>query len=92
MKKCNNVLIQRTRSAFVKDIKEKFPTMTNFWSDNIIDYCLIMNDSQFQLPMAIYTKEIMDIFSEINGLQSKLTCPQKTRYGRQTKIPTKLDL
>jgi hypothetical protein len=76
----------------VKDIKEKFPTMTNFSSDNIIDYCLIMNDSQFQLPMAIYTKEIMDIFSEINGLQPGLTRPQKTRCGRQTKKPEKLDL
>jgi hypothetical protein len=92
MKKCSNVLIECTRSAFVKDIKEKFPTMADFSSDNIIEYCLVMNDSKFQLPMAIYTKEIMDIFSEINGLQSKLTCPQKTRYGRQTKIPTKLDL
>jgi hypothetical protein len=92
MKKCKNILIERTRSAFIKDIKEKFTTMVDFSSDNIIEYCLIMNDTRFQLPMAIYTKEIMDIFSEINGLQPRLTCPQKTRCGRQTKRPEKLDL
>ena len=92
MKKCKNMLIERTRSAFVKDMKEKHPIMADFSSDNIIEYCLVMNDTKFQLPMAIYTKEIMDIFSEINGLQPKSTCPQKTRYGRQTKKPEKLDL
>ena len=86
------MLIESTRSAFVKDMKEKFPILADFSSDNIIEYCLVMNDTKFQLPMAIYTKEIMDIFSEINSLQPKSTCPQKTRYGRQTKKPEKLDL
>ena len=92
IKRCKNELIEHTKLAFVKDIKEKFPLMTNFSNDNIIDYCLVMNDPKFQIPMAIYTKEIIDTFLEINDLQSKSTCPQKTRYGRQTKRPEKLDL
>ena len=81
-----------TRNKFLLDIKQKCPQMASFSNDNIIDYCILMNDPVTQLPMAIYTKEIMETFSEINNLQPKSTGPIITRSGRQVKNPDRLDL
>ncbi len=92
LRRCGNSLMEITRNKFLLDIKQKCPQMASFSNDNIIDYCILMNDPVTQLPMAIYTKEIMETFSEINNLQPKSTGPIITRSGRQVKNPDRLDL
>ena len=93
LRRCENSLLIDTRNKFISDIKQKCQQMVNFEVDNIIDYCILMNDQNIQLPMAIYTKEVIETFSEIRDLQSKPPeSPKQTRSGRQIKKPDKLDL
>ena len=93
LRRCENILITATRNKFIIDVKEKCPALQNFNSNNIFDYCILMNDPKIQLPMAIYAKEIIETYSEIQNLQSKpQDSPKVTRSGRQIKRPEKLDL
>ena len=93
LRRCENNLLTTTRNKFIIDVKEKCPAVQNFSTNNIFDYCILMNDTNIQLPMAIYTKEIIETYSEIQNLQSKpLDSPKVTRSGRQIKKPDKLDL
>ena len=93
LRRCANFILAKTRSNFIADIKEKCPSMANFELNTIMDYCILMSDPNIQLPMAIYTKELIESFSEIRNLQSKPPeSPKVTRSGRLIKKPVKLDL
>ena len=93
LRRCENSLIMETRNKFISDVKEKCSQMATFSVDNIISYCILMNDPNTQLPMAIYAKEIIETYSEIRNLQSiPPDSPKTTRLGRLIKKPEKLDL
>ena len=93
LRRCENSLTVETRNKFVSELKKTCPLMATFSVDNIISYCIRMNDPSIQLPMAIYAKEIIETYSEIRNLQSiPPASPKKARLGRLIKKPEKLDL
>ena len=71
-------------------MKEKLPQMTDFSLNNIIDYCMVLNDPKIQLPFAIYAKEILEMFSEMKKLQPEIEMPTITKSGREVKKPATL--
>ena len=87
LRRCSNSIIKQTRDKFTNDIKDKCQQMASFSIDNIIDYCMLLIDTSIHLPLAIYTKDIINIFTEITNLQSKPETPTITRSGRQIKKP-----
>ncbi len=92
LRRCTNEMLKQTRTKFLSDIKTQCQQMASFTINNIIEYCMILNDPNIHLPFAIYTKEILSVYSEITNLQPKPEAPTKTRSGRQIKKPIKLDL
>ena len=54
---------------------------------------MVLNDPNIQLPLAIYTKEIISTFSEITDLQPKPKpdVPTITRTGRQVTLECQID-
>ena len=60
---------------------------------NIIDYCMLLNDPITQLATAKYVMNILDIYKEeMGGPNINYEPPTETRYGRKIKKPIKLDL
>ena len=71
-------------------MKEKSSQMTGFSLNSIIDYCVVLNDPKIQLPFAIYSREIIEMFSEMKKLQPEIEMPTTTKSGRQVKKPARL--
>ena len=90
LRRCSNDSLLQTRRNFITQMKEKIPQMINFSPDNIIDYCMVLNDPNIQLPFAIYAKEIIDMFTEIKKLQPNENVPLFTKSGRQVIKPIRL--
>ena len=53
--KCNNKKIVEARKRFMADIREKNTEM-NALSENIINYCMLMHDQNYQMCIATYIK------------------------------------
>ena len=83
---------KKTRNEFITELKLKHPKLAPLSKENIINYCLTLHDPDIQLPMAMYAKEVTDIYKNITNLQPKPKICVVTRYGRQTKAPDRLDL
>ena len=61
---CNNVKINKAQTNFLEDVRTKIPQFSNFTNENIIKYCINMKDENTQIPMALYVKDIMEIYKE----------------------------
>ena len=90
LRRCTNKSLLQTRKNFIKEMKEKSPQMTGFSLNNIIDYCMVLNDPKIQLPFAIYAKEIIEMFTEMKKHQPVTEMPTITKSGRQVKKPARL--
>ena len=90
LRRCSNVSLVNKRNNFITEMKETLPQMAYFSLDNIIDYCMILNDPNIQLPFAMYAKEIIDMFTEMKKLQPSENIPITTKSGRQVKKPIRL--
>ena len=62
--------------------------MMNFSPDNIIDYCMVLNDPNIQLPFAIYAKEIIDMFTEIKNSSLMKMYPYSQKAGGRSSNPS----
>ena len=62
--KCNNAKIENTREIYIKEIKRIILQTNNFSTENIITYCINMNDHNIQLPTATFIHNILKIYKE----------------------------
>ena len=91
--RCTNGEIVHLRKEFMKDIKEEIHQFRQFTDKNIIEYCMPLKDPTVQKPFSIYVKNIMQTYKEETGGRIHVNkSPIKTRVGRISKKPSKLDL
>ena len=91
---CRNSIIAEIRENFMAEIRKNIKQFENFSNENIIDYCMIMNDTSIQRPMAQYVKSVLQTYKEETEEKSEEepTPPVVTRSGRTVKKPKRLDL
>ena len=88
---CNGIGLNDIRLNFIDNIRNTIPQFENFTDENIIDYCLTMQDENLQLPMASFVKQMSIAYKEEK--EENVVCvPTATRSGRVVKKPDKLDL
>ena len=91
--KCNNSEISHTRENFLKEIRTDINQFEMFTDKNIIDYCLNVNDTNIQMKIALYVKNILNIYKEeTEGTVPINPTPVVTRTGRLIKKTVKLHL
>ena len=91
--KCNNAEISHARDQFFSDIKCQNVQFRNLSDQNIIDYCMLMSDTNAQLITAKYVMDILNTYKEeIGGPSTTYTPPTETKSGRTVRKPIKLDL
>ena len=89
---CSNPAILPIRTDFFINIRNEIKQFEHFNDTNIIEYCMIMSDSNIHSSMTQYIKEILVAFKEEMGEIKPILAPVITRSGRQVKVPEKLDL
>ena len=57
---CTNGEISKLREDFMKNIKEEVPQFKQFTNENIIEYCMNLKDTNIQLPISVYVKNILN--------------------------------
>ena len=91
--RCNNGEISRIREDFIREIKSKIIQFETFSDKNIVDYCMNMHDTNIQMAIALYTKNILTTYrEETDGPIPVDLPPVITRTGRQIRKPIKLNL
>ena len=90
---CTNGEISKLREDFMKNIKEEVPQFKQFTNKNIIEYCMNLKDTKIQLPISLYVKNILNTYKDETADTIKISnSPIKTRAGRISKKPAKLNL
>ena len=90
---CTNGELDNIRKKFMKNIREEIPQFKQFTDRNIIEYCMLLKDPMIQKPMSIYVKDILQTYKdETEGTMHVKNSPIKTRTGRISRKPTKLNL
>ena len=91
--KCNNAEISHVREQFFSEIKRQNAQFMNLSDQNIMDYCMLMNDTNIQFLAAKYAMDILHTYKEeMGGLSATYTPPTETKSGRTIRKPVKLDL
>ena len=74
-------------------IKRQNAQFMNLSDQNIMDYCMLMNDTNIQFLAAKYAMDILNTYKEeMGGLSATYTPPTETKSGRTIRKPVKLDL
>ena len=90
---CTNGELDSIRKKFMKNIREEIPQFKQFTDKNIIEYCMLLKDPTIQKPISIYVKDILQTYKdETEGTMHVKNSPIKTRTGRISRKPTKLNL
>ena len=90
---CTNGELDNIRKKFMKNIREEIPQFKQFTDRNIIEYCMLLKDPIIQKPMSVYVKDILQTYKdETEGTMHVKNSPIKTRTGRISRKPTKLNL
>ena len=91
--KCSNAEISHVREEFLDRIKHQNAQFKNLSDQNIIDYCMLMTDTNIQMITAKYVMDILNTYKEeTDGPIITVTLPTETRSGRKIRKPEKLDL
>ena len=89
---CSNPAILSIRTDFFIDIRKEKTQFKNFADKQIIEYCMILNDSTIHNALTQFIKKIMVTFREETGEIKPIAPPVITRCGRLVKPPVKLDI
>ena len=77
----------------MKNIRKEIPQFETFSDKSIIDYCMLLHDPMIQIPVSVFVKNILSMYrEEMEGTTILEKPPVKTRAGRMSKRPTKLNL
>ena len=91
LKRCE--LVTSLKKSFMMNIKKSISTFQYFREEDIIDYCMIMQDSRIFHIFSTYIQDILTRYKEVKENAGhdphKIT---QTRSGRVVKIPEKLNL
>ena len=91
--RCTNGEMTNLRKTFMKNIREEVSQFKHFTDMNIVEYCMLLKDPKIQKPMAMYVKDILQTYKdETDGTIHEKNTPVKTRSGRVSRKPTKLNL
>ena len=89
--KCTNNNILNTRKTHMEELRKAVDQFHSFSDDNMIQYCLLLNDERIYSGMTKYIRAIAEAYKE--ETMDKDTKPNvTTRCGRLVKKPVKLNL
>ena len=61
---CKNNKIKCLRNTFIEKIRNEVSQLVNFSEQNIIDYCMNMNDLNIQRTTAVFIQNLLKIYKE----------------------------
>ncbi len=91
--RCRNNELCSIREKFFEKNKAEHPQFKDFTEENIINYCLNMNDVNIQKITAEYVRDLLNMYrEEVDVPERPVNNTIITRAGRVIKKPQKLNL
>ena len=93
LKYCTNINITNAREDFLNKLKLERRDFENFSLNNIIDYGISLHDESIIWNFGLLIKNVLKAYAEETE-EIQISSPKhvKTRYGRESRKPTKLNL
>ena len=89
--KCTNHNISNIRKTHMEELRKTIDQFDKFSEENMVKYCLLMNDERTLNGMTKYIKAVAEAYKE-ELMESPINQTTTTRCGRLVKKPNKLNL